>query len=88
MLENRYSAREYGITAVVGIEKATEIIKDGAYIRGEATNGLLQIRDGDSCESHSSFWGFLLAIATNTLMQNLGRHPITPDCWQSGGECF
>ncbi|MBD0379986.1 phosphoenolpyruvate synthase [Paenibacillus sedimenti] len=36
-------AREYGIPAVVGIEKATELIKDGAYIRVDGTNGFVQI---------------------------------------------
>lgn len=36
-------AREYGIPAVVGIDKATEIIEDGAYIRVDGTNGFVQI---------------------------------------------
>lgn len=36
-------AREYGIPAVVGIDKATEIIKDGSYIRVDGTNGFVQI---------------------------------------------
>ncbi|WP_199613572.1 phosphoenolpyruvate synthase [Paenibacillus alkalitolerans] len=36
-------AREYGIPAVVGIERATEIIKDGSYIRVDGTNGFVQI---------------------------------------------
>jgi rifampicin phosphotransferase len=43
-------AREYGIPAVVGIEKATEIIEDGAYIRVDGTNGFVQILDGGSVE--------------------------------------
>lgn len=34
-------AREYGIPAVVGIEKATEIIPDGAYIRVDGTQGFV-----------------------------------------------
>ncbi|MFZ5644719.1 MAG: rifamycin-inactivating phosphotransferase [Bacillota bacterium] len=38
-------AREYGIPAVVGIDKATEIIKDGAYIRVNGTQGFVQIMD-------------------------------------------
>ncbi|MCM2532673.1 phosphoenolpyruvate synthase [Neobacillus pocheonensis] len=36
-------AREYGIPAVVGIERATEIIKDGTYIRVDGTEGFVQI---------------------------------------------
>jgi len=40
-------AREYGIPAVVGIDKATEIIEDGAYIRVDGTNGFVQILDGN-----------------------------------------
>lgn len=36
-------AREYGITAVVGIDNATKIIKDGAYIRVDGTRGYVQI---------------------------------------------
>lgn len=36
-------AREYGIPAVVGIDKATEIIKDGARIRIDGTEGYVQI---------------------------------------------
>ncbi|KAA6482635.1 phosphoenolpyruvate synthase [Bacillus swezeyi] len=40
-------AREYGIPAVVGIEKATEIIKEGADIRVDGTNGFVQILEVD-----------------------------------------
>lgn len=36
-------AREYGLPAVVGIEKATEIIKDGARIRINGTEGFVEI---------------------------------------------
>lgn len=36
-------AREYGIPSVVGIDHATEIIKDGAYIRVDGTQGFVQI---------------------------------------------
>jgi pyruvate,water dikinase len=43
-------AREYGIPAVVGIENATETIKNGAYIRVDGTNGFVQILDGQSHE--------------------------------------
>ncbi|MGN9865160.1 phosphoenolpyruvate synthase [Bacillus swezeyi] len=40
-------AREYGIPAVVGIEKATEIIKEGTDIRVDGTNGFVQILEVD-----------------------------------------
>ncbi|MGF9714652.1 phosphoenolpyruvate synthase [Paenibacillus naphthalenovorans] len=43
-------AREYGIPAVVGIEKATERIKDGAYIRLNGTSGYVQILEGTDFE--------------------------------------
>jgi pyruvate,water dikinase len=36
-------AREYGIPAVVGIDKATEIIRDGSYIRVNGTEGYVEI---------------------------------------------
>ena len=36
-------AREYGIPAVVGVDKATEIIEDGAYIRVNGTEGFVQL---------------------------------------------
>ncbi len=36
-------AREYGIPAVVGIEKATELIKDGTRIRVNGTEGYVEI---------------------------------------------
>jgi phosphoenolpyruvate synthase/pyruvate phosphate dikinase len=35
-------AREYGIPAVVGINRATELIKDGDYIRLDGTQGYVQ----------------------------------------------
>ncbi|MDR3583807.1 MAG: phosphoenolpyruvate synthase [Desulfosporosinus sp.] len=38
-------AREYGIPAVVGIEKATELIKDGTYIRVNGTEGYVELLD-------------------------------------------
>ncbi|MFN2745765.1 phosphoenolpyruvate synthase [Bacillus sp. z60-18] len=44
-------AREYGIPAVVGIDKATDIIKDGAYIRVDGTNGFVQILEKDAGKS-------------------------------------
>ncbi len=40
-------AREYGIPAVVGIDKATDIIEDGACIRIDGTNGFVQILNSD-----------------------------------------
>ncbi|MGX9706022.1 phosphoenolpyruvate synthase [Laceyella tengchongensis] len=36
-------AREYGIPAVVGVEKATTRLKDGQYIRVDGTNGYVEI---------------------------------------------
>lgn len=36
-------AREYGIPAVVGIDNATEILKDGTYIRIDGSEGYVQI---------------------------------------------
>lgn len=39
-------AREYGIPAVVGIDKATEIIKDGDRIRVNGTEGFVEILKG------------------------------------------
>jgi rifampicin phosphotransferase len=39
-------AREYGIPSVVGIDKATEIIKTGQYIRVDGTRGFVEILKG------------------------------------------
>jgi pyruvate,water dikinase len=36
-------AREYGIPAVVGVENATRLIKDGQQIRVNGTEGYLEI---------------------------------------------
>ena len=36
-------AREYGLPAVVGVERATELIRDGQRIRVDGTNGDVQI---------------------------------------------
>ncbi|WP_093231662.1 PEP-utilizing enzyme [Thermoflavimicrobium dichotomicum] len=38
-------AREYGIPAVVGVENATKILKDGQYVRVDGTKGYVQILD-------------------------------------------
>ena len=40
-------AREYGIPAVVGVDKATEMIPDGAYIRVNGTEGFVEILSTD-----------------------------------------
>lgn len=40
-------AREYGIPAVVGIDHATQIIKDGMYIRVDGSQGYVQILEED-----------------------------------------
>ncbi len=39
-------AREYGIPAVVGIDDVTKLIKNGAYIRVDGTQGYVQILQG------------------------------------------
>lgn len=39
-------AREYGIPAVVGIENATRLIKDGQYIRLDGTQGYVLVLEG------------------------------------------
>lgn len=36
-------AREYGLPAIVGIEKTTKLIKDGEWIRVNGTEGYLEI---------------------------------------------
>jgi pyruvate,water dikinase len=36
-------AREYGLPAVVGVQRATELIRDGQLIRVDATNGYVEI---------------------------------------------
>lgn len=36
-------AREYGIPAVVGIENATKVLKDGQHVRVDGTRGFVQI---------------------------------------------
>jgi phosphohistidine swiveling domain-containing protein len=36
-------AREYGLPAVVGVEHATELIRDGQRIRVNGTDGYLEI---------------------------------------------
>ena len=36
-------AREYGLPAVVGVERATSIIRDGQRIRVDGTNGFVEI---------------------------------------------
>jgi pyruvate,water dikinase len=36
-------AREYGLPAVVGVERATRLIRDGQHIRIDGTNGYVEI---------------------------------------------
>jgi phosphohistidine swiveling domain-containing protein len=36
-------AREYGLPAVVGVERATQLIRDGQRIRVHGTNGYVEI---------------------------------------------
>lgn len=37
-------AREYGLPAVVGVENATRLIKDGQRVRVNGTDGYVEIR--------------------------------------------
>lgn len=37
-------AREYGVPAVVGVENATKLIKDGTIIRVNGTEGYVEIK--------------------------------------------
>jgi pyruvate,water dikinase len=36
-------AREYGVPAVVGVENATRLIRDGQRIRVQGTHGYIEI---------------------------------------------
>jgi pyruvate,water dikinase len=40
-------AREYGLPAVVGVERATELIEDGQRIRVNGTDGWVELLDLD-----------------------------------------
>ncbi len=40
-------AREYGIPAVVAVENATKILKDGQYIRVDGTQGFVEVLEPD-----------------------------------------
>ena len=40
-------AREYGLPAVVGVENATKLIRDGQRIRVHGTEGYIEILDND-----------------------------------------
>jgi phosphoenolpyruvate synthase/pyruvate phosphate dikinase len=42
-LEEVPSAREYGLPAVVGVENATRLIKDGQRIRVHGTDGYVEV---------------------------------------------
>ena len=39
-------AREYGLPAVVGVQHATRVIRDGQRIRLDGTNGYVEILPG------------------------------------------
>ncbi|HEY4307107.1 MAG TPA: rifamycin-inactivating phosphotransferase [Gemmatimonadaceae bacterium] len=43
-------AREYGLPAVVGVERATRLIRDGERIRVDGTNGYIELLD-PQCEN-------------------------------------
>ena len=40
-------AREYGLPAVVGVERATQLIEDGQRIRLNGTDGSIELLDAD-----------------------------------------
>ncbi|SFS65022.1 phosphoenolpyruvate synthase [Paenibacillus sp. BC26] len=44
-------AREYGIPAVVGVENATKLIKDGQRIRVHGTEGYIEVLEGETTKS-------------------------------------
>ncbi len=44
-------AREYGIPAVVGVENATKLLKDGQHVRIDGTKGFVEILDKKSKQS-------------------------------------
>ena len=46
-------AREYGLPAVVGVERATRLIRDGQRIRVNGTDGFVEILSQESGESAS-----------------------------------
>jgi len=47
-------AREYGLPAVVGVEHATQLIRDGQQIRVNGTQGLVEILSTDGAPPRSS----------------------------------
>nr|WP_246073806.1 PEP-utilizing enzyme [Fluviicola chungangensis] len=42
-------AREYGIPAVVGVEEATQLIRDGDQIRVNGREGWVEVIEGRAC---------------------------------------
>jgi pyruvate,water dikinase len=36
-------AREYGLPAVVGVEHATRLVRDGQQVRVDGTNGFVEV---------------------------------------------
>ena len=44
-------AREYGLPAVVGVERATQLIRDGQRIRVNGTDGYIEILAGDAADA-------------------------------------
>ena len=43
------AAREYGLPAVVGVENATKLIKDGQQIRVHGTDGHVETSHSEQC---------------------------------------
>lgn len=63
-------AHEYGIPAVVGIERATEIINDGSFIRVNGTEGFIQIlsepnKKCDFLPRYEYEWHLFLVISSS-----------------------
>lgn len=50
-------AREYGLPAVVGVEHATRLIRDGQRIRVHGTDGYVEILDGSPARAARSGFG-------------------------------
>jgi pyruvate,water dikinase len=43
-------AREYGLPAIVGVERATSLIRDGQRIRVHGTDGYVELLSGEPAE--------------------------------------
>ena len=64
-------AREYGLPAVVGVEHATRLIRDGQRIRVHGTDGYIEILP--LARPAQSLWAFSQVIAVSAT----SRHPLS-----------